>query len=178
MASSADMQRAFLPGRQIRGMLAREHDASVDGTERLVMRRARLLGPHAEASHRERRAVPGDGDAVVEFLRVLRMNLAAVFHGLRHSLLRRHGGELRGVESPEIPAEQHALAVAEIAAVRVADIADRQIGVGDAAVDLLVLFPEAALELQSDLDGRRVRDRGDGLRHGRAHLHRDLSENR
>ena len=53
----------------------------------------------------------------------------------------------------------------------IADVQDRQVRVGDAAVDVLVFFPEAALELQPHLHGGRVRNRRDRARHRRAHIH-------
>ena len=42
---------AFLPGGQVGGMLSREHDAAVDRAQIVVVLSARLIGPHAEATH-------------------------------------------------------------------------------------------------------------------------------
>src|SRR5690242_4718857 len=66
--------RALLPGRQGGSMLAREHDAAVDLAEIFVMLRAPLLRPVAAAAERERHAMPGHRDAVLELAPVLRMD--------------------------------------------------------------------------------------------------------
>ena len=74
--------------------------------------------------------------------------------------MRSSGGmaaDLEGIGAEGIGAQQHARSVAEIVGARIADQGVGQVGEGDAAVDRLVLFPEAALELQADLDGRRRR---------------------
>src|ERR1700688_364905 len=79
--------RSFLPTADVRGVLARQHDAAIDGAQIVVVIGAGIGGPQAEATHGERRSVPGHGHAVVELLRVLWVNLAAVFHRLAHPLL-------------------------------------------------------------------------------------------
>src|ERR1700679_1589070 len=106
------------------------------------------------AAHGERRSVPCHGDAVVEFAQVLRMNSAAVVHGLLHALPGRHGGELHGIQTPDVSAQQYSLAAAVVARIGIADIRDGEIRIADAAVNMLILLPEAALELQADFDGR------------------------
>ncbi len=63
-------------------------------------------------------------------------------------LVRRHRGEFIGIGAVEqISAEQHALARAIEAGVGIGDLPDRQISIADAAIDRLILLPEAALEL-------------------------------
>ncbi len=143
-----------------------------------VMLFARRVGPVGEAALRERRAVPADDDAVFELRRVLRMDLRANFDGLAYALLRRHRVELVGVRAPHVAAEQHALAALVHAGHRIADHLDRQVGKADAAVDALVLFPETALELQSELDRRLVRRRLDRRQHRFADLDRNLAQDR
>src|ERR1700677_3457742 len=120
--------------------------------------------------------MPGDGDAVVEFLAVLRVNTAAVFHGLRDPLFRRHRGEFGRIDPPDVGAEQDTLALAEVTRAGIGDIADRKVGIADAAVDLLIFLPEAALELQSHFDRGGVRASRDRPGHRRADLHRYLAE--
>src|SRR5579859_6121374 len=97
--------------------------------------------------------MPGNGHAVVELLVVLRMDLAAVLDHLLYPLLRRHRGEFHGAEAPDICAQQYPLARALKSGVRISDVHDRQVGVSNAAKNLLVLFPESSLELQPSLDG-------------------------
>src|SRR3954469_21673981 len=126
-------------------MLAGERDAAVDRAEIVVVLLARRVGPDAEAAHRERRAVPCDRDAVIELGFVLWMDLRAVVHGRADAFFRAHRSELERLVAPDIGAEQHAFAAVEAAVRRIADLLDRKIGHRDAAVDALVLFPEAAL---------------------------------
>ena len=81
------------------------------------------------------------------------MDLGAEFDRPPHPLGRRHCGELVGVGSvPGISAEQHAFAAGVQIRARVGNLPDRQIGVADATENMLVLLPEPARELQSELD--------------------------
>ena len=107
------------------------------------------------------------------------MDGGAPFDRLGDALFRRQGAELEaiGVED-RIGAEQHALARAAVVAAWIADIADRQIGRGDAAEDRLVLLPETALKLQADLDAGDIGHRGNRRRHLRTDIHLDLAEDR
>src|SRR6266700_4323323 len=68
----------LLPGRQIRGMLASQRQAAVDLAEVLVVRVAGLLRPPAVTAVGPGNAVPTDRDAVLELLRILRMDLCAL----------------------------------------------------------------------------------------------------
>ena len=68
-------------------MFAGQRDAAVDLAQIVVVLLARLVGPVGEAALRERHAMPGDGDAVFELGRVLRMDLRAQFDRLAHALL-------------------------------------------------------------------------------------------
>src|ERR1700686_387584 len=97
--------------------------------------------------------MPSHGNAVVEFLAVLRMNLVAVVAGFLYTLFRRHGCELHGIQTKDVSTQQYAFASAVKAGTRIADIGDGQVGVGDAAVDMFILFPEAAFELQAAFNG-------------------------
>src|ERR1700683_4475621 len=147
-------------------MLARERDPAVDLAEIIVVLRPRRLRPVAGAAQRERYAMPRDGDPVFEFAPVLRVNGGAEFDRARNPLGRRHRGELERVRAlVKIGAEQYASATAVEAAIGIGDLPDRQVGVADAAIDRLVLLPEAALELQADLDGRAVGHGIDGRFH-------------
>src|SRR6202035_3889222 len=78
--------------------------------------------------------------------------------------------------APYVSAQEHALAGAVKTRVRIADIGDGQIGVGDAAIDMIVFLPEAALELQADLDGRGIGYRRDGGGQGWSDIHGNLRE--
>ena len=145
--------RAFLPAWNIRGVFAGEHDASIDRAQVLVVLAAGVLIPDPEAAEREGHTMPGDRDAIVEFAAVLRVDLRAVIERPLDPRVRRHRGELHCVHAPDIRAEQHALAAVVKSIARVAYVHDRQVGIGDTAVDVIVLFPEAPLELQAHLDG-------------------------
>src|ERR1700693_619618 len=126
---------SLLPGRQIGGVLASEHDASVDCTEILVVIVECLVGPQAEAAQRPWNAMPRNRDTVVEFVGILRMDLGAPCNRLLHPFRRRQRRELERIGTERISAEQHALSGVVIAAGWIADLPDRQVGVGDPAVD-------------------------------------------
>ena len=170
--------RAFLPAVDVRGMFACDRNASVDRAQIRIMFFAHIVGPVGEAAHRERRTMPGDGNAVFELFAILRMDLRALFDRGAHALLRRHRGELERVGAEHVGAEQHAFAAEVHARHRVGDLLDRQIGERDAAVDALVLLPEAALHLQADLHRRRVGHRADRSLHSLAGFERNLREDR
>ena len=67
-------------------MFAGQNDAAVDLTEVAVVRLSCFIRPVARAAERERNPVPGDRDAVLEFLRILRVDLSAEFDRAAHSL--------------------------------------------------------------------------------------------
>src|SRR5579859_560649 len=73
---------AFLPAAEEGGVFAGEGNAPVDLAQIVVMRGARLVAPHAETSHGERRSMPRHRHAVIEFLVVLRVDPAAVLDSL------------------------------------------------------------------------------------------------
>src|SRR5258708_4036651 len=102
--------RALLPGRQVGGVFARQHDASVERTEIVIVLLARRIAPLREATERRRLAMPADRDAVLELLFVLRVDLCAKLHDLSDALGRRERGPFIGVRTERIRAEQHALA--------------------------------------------------------------------
>src|SRR6516164_10474749 len=115
---------------------------------------ARFLGPPAEAAEHPGDPVPADCYAILVVGLVLRMDLRALLDGLLQAVLRRQCCELVSIRAVEhVGAEQHALARAAIIRVRIADLPDRKIRIGDAAIDPLVLLPKAALELQADFGG-------------------------
>src|ERR1700674_4437950 len=148
--------RTFLPGRQIGGVLAGERDASVDRAQILVVLLAGIGAPDAVAAEHPGPPVPADRHAILVFGRVLRVDLRAVFEGFLQPLLGSQRGELVGVGPGRVGGKQHALAGTAVVGARIGDLPDRQIGVADAAVYGVVLLPEAAPELQADLDRRRV----------------------
>src|SRR6202041_1265067 len=84
--------RSFLPSANKRCVLARERNSPVDLAQVVVVLGARRGGPHAKAAEAERGAMPRDGNAILEFLVVLRVDLAAVVDHLLHALRRSHGG--------------------------------------------------------------------------------------
>src|SRR5215475_10149093 len=59
--------RALLPGRNIRGMLAGERDAAVDGTQVAIVLLAHVVIPLAEAAEHPGHAMPADRNAVLVF---------------------------------------------------------------------------------------------------------------
>src|SRR5688572_8039344 len=116
--------------------------------QRLV-RRARLGSPRAAAP---RHARPRDGERRLEFGRVLRVNPGTLFQ--RQTLA--FSGRAFAHGSGEIQAVAHENPLAPAEAVRgIDDLADFLVGPRPAAVNLVVFFPEAAPELQSEL-GRAV----------------------
>src|SRR3982074_3241013 len=169
---------SFLPCRNVRGVLARQHDPAVDLAEIVIVLRPRRFGPVASAAQCKGHAMPRNGDAVLEFRRVLRMNAGAEFDRPADPLGRRHRGEFVGVGTVEkICAEKHTFACAIEAAIWIGDLPNRQGGVADAAVDRLVLFPEAALELQADFDRCHIGHGVDGCFHAIADVDRKLTQN-
>src|SRR5260370_2557046 len=124
-------------------MSAGKRNGSVDPAQIFVVVGAGMVGPHAETAHGERRAMPGHGHAVVEFLWVLGMDLASVIQCLAHALIRRDGGELHGIRTPDIPAQEHALAAAVKPRVRIANGPDEHITVTDPSLDPSFFPPEA-----------------------------------
>src|SRR5271168_3913784 len=103
---------AFLPSAEKGSMLARQRNPPVYAAHIIVMFGAGIGAPHAKAAHGKWYPMPGHGDAVIELLVVLRMDLAAVLEDLLHPFLRRHGGELHCVQTPDVGAEQHAFTAA------------------------------------------------------------------
>src|SRR5579863_545977 len=111
--------------------------------------------------------MPGDRYARLELGSILRMDLGAACEGDLDALGRRHRREFVGIRPAEkIGAEQYAPAAKIITGTRIGNLPDRQVGVGDSAENMLVLFPEASPELQSDLDRAGIGNRVD------CHLHR------
>src|SRR5277367_1003094 len=107
------------------------------------MRFSRFIRPIACAPKGERDAVPGDGDAVLELGQILRVDLGAELNRALHSLGWRHRRELVRVRSVErISPEQYAFPPGVEIRAGIRNLADRQIGVTDAAEDVLVLLPE------------------------------------
>src|SRR5215470_1037375 len=79
------------------------------------------------------------------------MDFLAADHGRLQSLLGRHAPEpLADLIGPDIGAKQDSLLALE-ASRRVPDLGDVTIGPGNAAVDLLVLFPKTAICLKCNL---------------------------
>src|SRR5437588_12485510 len=102
-------------------MFARQHDASIEGAEIVVVLLARVLAPHRKAAERRRLAMPADRDAVLEFLFILRMDLRAEFEHLFDAFGRRQRGPFERIRAERIGAEQHALAGLEEARARILD---------------------------------------------------------
>src|SRR6266403_5038768 len=150
-------------------MLSRQHDPAVDLAESIVMLRPCLVGPVASAAQCKRHAMPRNGNAVFVFRPVLRMNAGAEFDRSGDPFGRRHRCEFVCVGTVEkICAQKHTLTVAIETRIWIGDLPDRQVGVADAAIDRLVLFPKAALELQTDFDGWLVGYGVDGCLHAMA----------
>src|SRR6516164_9921947 len=171
--------RPLLPGRNVRRVLTRQNDPAIDLAEIVVMLGSCLFGPAACAAQGEGHPMPGDRDAVLEFGAILRMQAGTEFDGARNPLGGLHRRKFIGIGVVvKVGAEKDAPARTVESGVWIGDLPNRQIGVADAAVDRFVLLPEAALELQADLDGWRVRHRVDGCFHRAAHIDRDLTQYR
>src|ERR1700723_3196836 len=106
-------------------MLARQHDATIDGAQILVVLGPRLLCPAAKTAQRPGYAMPGHRDAMLIFGTVLGMNLRAPFDCLPDAFLRRQCRHLIGLGPEHVAAEQYAGAAVLIARVGIGDHADR-----------------------------------------------------
>src|SRR5687768_7507567 len=93
-------------------------------------------------------ARPRDRKSGLEFLRVLRMNACAVLESQALNFRRRPLAHRPA--KVQVVADNHAFGRRE-AVRRVDNLPDFLIGPRSAAVDLVVLFPEPSLELQTDL---------------------------
>nr|GEU28535.1 hypothetical protein [Tanacetum cinerariifolium] len=76
---------------------------------------------------------------------------------------RRHGADLDGGSLVLVVAEHHALFLLPVGRRQRNGVNPAQVGQHVAAVDMVVLFPEAALHLQADLAHRRIRHGCHGL---------------
>src|SRR5437588_6147970 len=155
-------------------MFAGQEEPPVYRAEILVVLRASRLRPHAETAKGRRHAMPGHRYPCLKLFQSLRMNLRPIFERAAHALLGRKGGEFISVCAAWI-GEQNSLG-AVIAVARIAELANGQIGETDAAIDRLVLFPEAALELLAHFDRRRIGYRRNRFLHRRAGIDVDLAE--
>ncbi|MNL84597.1 hypothetical protein D3C87_2126110 [compost metagenome] len=67
--------------------------------------------------------MPANSDAVVEFDRILRVDLTAVFDGFSDPFFRRHCREFKGVVVlPQIATEHHAFAATAIIAIGITNL--------------------------------------------------------
>ena len=90
-------------------MLAGENDTAVNLAEIVIMLCSCLFAPVAGATQREGHTMPRDGDAILVFGPILRMNGGAEFDSSGDPLGRRHRRELEGAGAVEkIPAQKHA----------------------------------------------------------------------
>src|SRR5208282_1150359 len=143
-------------------MLARKIDRPVGLDERLVGRIPALLRPMDPGAEIVGDLGPGDGDAVLDLLGIARMELGAAQGGKPVALVRLEGAEALGDGvGPDKGAEQDACA-AVVAPRRIPDLRDVLVGPGNAAVDAVVLLPEAALRLEGELDRFSVARGSDG----------------
>src|SRR3984957_13870075 len=158
-------------------MFAGQRDPAVDLAEVVVMRFSRFIRPVARAAKGERYAMPGDGNAVLELGQILRVDPGAERDRALHSIAWRHRRELVRVRSIErVSAEQYALAARIEIRAGIGNLPDRQIGVTDAAEDVLVLPPEPAGKLQPEFYRGRIRNSVDRRLHRRRHVDRELAQ--
>jgi hypothetical protein len=107
------------------------------------------------AGRLERTLHPRDGERILEFGRVLRMNAGAMLE--REAL--DVGGRALAHSATKIEVVAHEDALGSGKAVRgVDDLSDLLVGPRSAPVDLVVFFPEPPLELQTDLAGAVMPD--------------------
>src|ERR1700722_186898 len=158
----------LLPRRDIRSVLASQYNSTVDLTQVLVVPLTRLVAPCAETTVGERHTAPVDCNARLEFSRILRVNLRALLQRYLNPLLRRQRAEFVSIRPPHVRAKKHTFAGASITARRITNRRYRQIGVGNATVNVFVLLPEAALELKAHLDRRFIGHRIYCVLHGLA----------
>ena len=74
-----------MPCRNVRGVLAGQHDSAIDLAKIVIVIRPRLFGPVAGAPQRKGHAMPCHGNAVIEFGPVLRVDFATKLYRLRDS---------------------------------------------------------------------------------------------
>ena len=168
--------RALLPARQVADVLAREVERAVRLGDRGVGSRARLVGPLGPAAADVGDLRPGDGDAVRDVLGEARMDPGGLLAHQGEPLgIAQRPEALADLVRPDVGAHHDALGLAE-ARGGIPELRDVGVGPGDAAVDLVVLLPEAPLGLERGLGrGDVVRGR-DGARHLRREVGLDAAE--
>ena len=123
--------------------------------------------------------MPHHAHAGFKLIAVLRVDLGTLPQRPFQTFLRLHCVELVGVLSaPCITAQQHGRPIGEIAGRRVADLTDGEIGVADTAIDIFILFPEAAFELEAPFRRSIVVHRTDRIGQITREVVVDLSEDR
>src|SRR5215470_11880778 len=141
----------LLPAGEIRKLVAGHEEAALRLEQRLGARpeiRIALVDPaHALELH----VVPADRDALSDMLAEPVMQLVALIARDLQALGDRPRVELLRDVAVHVGAREHALG-AEEARRRVPDLRDRVGGPGDAAVDIVLRFPEP-LRLPADLAG-------------------------
>src|SRR5215469_1375244 len=140
-----------------------EGDAPVDRAHIVVVLGAAFVGPTPCTAQCEGHAVPSHRYAIHEFLLILRMNLGTLLDCGSDLLLWRQcrKTKIRQTVAIAIAAKQDSGPACEKPGRRITDIGDGLIGVADAAIDIVIFFPEPALELQSNLERRFIRERID-----------------
>jgi hypothetical protein len=116
----------LLPGREIRNVLACQHETAIDRAEVTIMQAPGIVAPMGEAAERRWIALPRHRHTVVELVFVLGMDDSPPFDRLGYPLGRaeRAKVEARGI-GYSICAKKHALARDAIAVTGITDGADR-----------------------------------------------------
>src|SRR5215469_18683673 len=132
-------------------MFARQHDAAIYSANTVVILRAARIGPASRAAQGPGYAVPGDAYAAFELFRILRMDFGALFQRRLDLVLGREGGKIesRRTVAKNIAAQQHATTRPVIIVRGIADVGNGLVGISDAAINVVIFFPKAALEFQS-----------------------------
>src|SRR5580692_12957806 len=131
--------RALLPSGKPRDMFARQHDPAIDSAHVVVMRGPAFFGPLSGAAQGPGHTMPGYRDAAIKLFLVLRMDLRAVFQSILDAFLRRLGGGDKGGFAEGVSAQEYALALREIVPHGIADAGIGLVGIGDAAIDAVIL---------------------------------------
>src|SRR5579883_440599 len=142
---------SLLPRRDVAQVFAREVERAVGPAQGLVGGLAGLGCPVDPGAEVLRHLVPGDGDSACKIVGVARVQPATVLRRECQALRRRERAHPLGdVVAPDVGAEQHALPAVEPGG-GIPDLGDVVLGPGYAAVDPVVLLPEAAVRLEGDL---------------------------
>src|SRR6056297_757087 len=159
-------------------MFPSKRDALTLGHAHRLLVIAFLVLPDAVATENPGHLVPRHTHTRLELGGILRMDACPVFENPTHPVLGLHRVELVGGRAPAISAQKDTAARTEVVVRGIADQRDRQVGIADPAIDVLVLLPETAAELEPGLEAVGVVHGLDGARAHAGEIVVDLPEDR